>query len=101
MAVPKKRISSSKKRIRKNIWKGKGSEAALKALSLAKSISTGNSKSFESKKHPNPKGDSHPRGFGLFKKIKPNKEGTLVSIYYFLDPYKEGTLVSIYYFLDP
>nr|YP_009270438.1 ribosomal protein L32 [Erodium manescavi]AHF21196.1 ribosomal protein L32 [Erodium manescavi] len=46
MAVPKKRLSSSKKRIRKNIWKGKGSGAALKAFSLAKSLSTGNSKSF-------------------------------------------------------
>jgi large subunit ribosomal protein L32 len=46
MAVPKKRTSISKKRIRKNIWKGKGSWAALKALSLGKSLSTGNSKSF-------------------------------------------------------
>nr|YP_010345821.1 ribosomal protein L32 [Solanum dimorphandrum]UNZ89570.1 ribosomal protein L32 [Solanum dimorphandrum] len=46
MAVPKKRTSRSKKRIRKNIWKGKGYWVALKALSLAKSLSTGNSKSF-------------------------------------------------------
>nr|YP_009339106.1 ribosomal protein L32 [Pelargonium quinquelobatum]YP_009339120.1 ribosomal protein L32 [Pelargonium quinquelobatum]YP_784121.1 ribosomal protein L32 [Pelargonium x hortorum]YP_784136.1 ribosomal protein L32 [Pelargonium x hortorum]Q06FP5.1 RecName: Full=Large ribosomal subunit protein bL32c; AltName: Full=50S ribosomal protein L32, chloroplastic [Pelargonium x hortorum]ABI17312.1 ribosomal protein L32 [Pelargonium x hortorum]ABI17327.1 ribosomal protein L32 [Pelargonium x hortorum]API8506 len=46
MTVPKKRLSSSKKRIRKNIWKGKGHWAALKALSLGKSLSTGNSKSF-------------------------------------------------------
>uniref|UniRef100_A0AAU7B768 Large ribosomal subunit protein bL32c n=107 Tax=Pentapetalae TaxID=1437201 RepID=A0AAU7B768_9ROSA len=46
MAVPKKRTSSSKKRIRKNIWKRKGYWAALKAFSLAKSLSTGNSKSF-------------------------------------------------------
>nr|YP_009143687.1 ribosomal protein L32 [Salicornia brachiata]YP_009143771.1 ribosomal protein L32 [Salicornia europaea]YP_010469755.1 ribosomal protein L32 [Salicornia fruticosa]YP_010469927.1 ribosomal protein L32 [Salicornia ramosissima]AIC37073.1 ribosomal protein L32 [Salicornia brachiata]AIC37157.1 ribosomal protein L32 [Salicornia europaea]UVF33893.1 ribosomal protein L32 [Salicornia fruticosa]UVF34065.1 ribosomal protein L32 [Salicornia ramosissima] len=46
MAVPKKRTSSSKKRIRKNIWKKKGHWAALKAFSLAKSLSTGNSKSF-------------------------------------------------------
>nr|YP_009299350.1 ribosomal protein L32 [Pelargonium exstipulatum]YP_009299364.1 ribosomal protein L32 [Pelargonium exstipulatum]AJB99264.1 ribosomal protein L32 [Pelargonium exstipulatum]AJB99278.1 ribosomal protein L32 [Pelargonium exstipulatum] len=44
--VPKKRISSSKKRIRKNLWKGKGHSAALKAFSLGKSLSTGNSKSF-------------------------------------------------------
>uniref|UniRef100_B7T3E7 Large ribosomal subunit protein bL32c n=1 Tax=Geranium macrorrhizum TaxID=28963 RepID=B7T3E7_9ROSI len=91
MAVPKKRISSSKKRIRKNIWKGKGSGAALKALSLSKSISTGNSKSFESKQHPNPRGDSRPRGFGLFKKIKPNKGGTDQSIRYF----------GCFLFLDP
>nr|YP_010132477.1 ribosomal protein L32 [Geranium sibiricum]QQD90239.1 ribosomal protein L32 [Geranium sibiricum] len=68
MAVPKKRISSSKKRIRKNIWKGKGSEAALKALSLAKCLFTGNSKSF-SKEHPR----GNPRGF--FKNIKPNIGG--------------------------
>lgn len=46
MAVPKKRTSSSKKRIRKNNWKRKGYWAALKAFSLAKSLSTGSSKSF-------------------------------------------------------
>nr|YP_010598646.1 ribosomal protein L32 [Koenigia nummulariifolia]WAL02681.1 ribosomal protein L32 [Koenigia nummulariifolia] len=46
MAVPKKRTSISKKRIRKNIWKKKGYSVALKAFSLAKSLSTGNSKSF-------------------------------------------------------
>nr|YP_009338983.1 ribosomal protein L32 [Pelargonium endlicherianum]YP_009338997.1 ribosomal protein L32 [Pelargonium endlicherianum]API84940.1 ribosomal protein L32 [Pelargonium endlicherianum]API84954.1 ribosomal protein L32 [Pelargonium endlicherianum] len=46
MTVPKKRLSSSKKRIRKNIWKGKGHWAALKAFSLGKSLSTGNSQSF-------------------------------------------------------
>nr|YP_010630049.1 ribosomal protein L32 [Begonia sanguinea]WBN97012.1 ribosomal protein L32 [Begonia sanguinea] len=46
MVVPKKRTSISKKRIRKNIWKSKGYWAAFKAFSLAKSISTGNSKSF-------------------------------------------------------
>uniref|UniRef100_UPI0030E1BDA4 ribosomal protein L32 n=1 Tax=Eremogone griffithii TaxID=1701062 RepID=UPI0030E1BDA4 len=46
MAVPKKRTSISKKRIRKKIWKKGGYWAALKAFSLAKSLSTGNSKSF-------------------------------------------------------
>nr|YP_010625561.1 ribosomal protein L32 [Chrozophora sabulosa]WBG94291.1 ribosomal protein L32 [Chrozophora sabulosa] len=46
MAVPKKRTSISKKRIRKNIWKKGGYWAALKAFSLAKSLSTRNSKSF-------------------------------------------------------
>nr|YP_010372642.1 ribosomal protein L32 [Lansium domesticum]QJX65619.1 ribosomal protein L32 [Cipadessa cinerascens]UPE50278.1 ribosomal protein L32 [Lansium domesticum] len=46
MAVPKKRTSILKKRIRKNIWKKGGYWAALKAFSLAKSLSTGNSKSF-------------------------------------------------------
>lgn len=46
MGVPKKRTSISKKRIRKNIWKRKGYWAALKAFSLGKSLSTGNSKSF-------------------------------------------------------
>nr|AUT83650.1 ribosomal protein L32 [Geranium pusillum]AUT83712.1 ribosomal protein L32 [Geranium pyrenaicum] len=71
MAVPKKRISSSKKRIRKNIWKGKGSGAALKALSLAKCLFTGNSKSF-SKKDP----IGNPRGF--FKNIKPNIGGPVL-----------------------
>nr|AVV65907.1 ribosomal protein L32 [Asarum minus] len=46
MAVPKKRTSMSKKRIRRNIWKKRGYWAAEKAFSLAKSISTGRSKSF-------------------------------------------------------
>nr|YP_010262098.1 ribosomal protein L32 [Gentiana rubicunda]UIB41601.1 ribosomal protein L32 [Gentiana rubicunda] len=46
MAVPKKRISTSKKHIHKNFWKMKGYWAALKAFSLGKSLLTGNSKSF-------------------------------------------------------
>nr|YP_009569072.1 ribosomal protein L32 [Ancistrocladus tectorius]QBC66407.1 ribosomal protein L32 [Ancistrocladus tectorius] len=46
MAVPKKRTSISKKSIRKNIWKKRGYWTALKAFSLAISLSTGNSKSF-------------------------------------------------------
>nr|YP_009663999.1 ribosomal protein L32 [Brandisia swinglei]YP_010759863.1 ribosomal protein L32 [Brandisia cauliflora]YP_010826884.1 ribosomal protein L32 [Brandisia chevalieri]YP_010826974.1 ribosomal protein L32 [Brandisia discolor]YP_010827064.1 ribosomal protein L32 [Brandisia glabrescens]YP_010827154.1 ribosomal protein L32 [Brandisia hancei]YP_010827245.1 ribosomal protein L32 [Brandisia kwangsiensis]YP_010827335.1 ribosomal protein L32 [Brandisia racemosa]YP_010827425.1 ribosomal protein L32 [Bran len=50
MAVPKKRTSASKKRIRKNFWKRRGYWTALKAFSLGKSLSTGNSKSFLSDK---------------------------------------------------
>nr|YP_009236248.1 50S ribosomal protein L32 [Bletilla ochracea]AMF83965.1 50S ribosomal protein L32 [Bletilla ochracea] len=46
MAVPKKRTSMSKKHIRRNLWKKKGSLEAVKAFSLAKSVSTGKSKSF-------------------------------------------------------
>nr|AXN55019.1 ribosomal protein L32 [Calochilus caesius]AXN55024.1 ribosomal protein L32 [Calochilus paludosus]AXN55025.1 ribosomal protein L32 [Calochilus robertsonii]AXN55026.1 ribosomal protein L32 [Calochilus therophilus]AXN55027.1 ribosomal protein L32 [Calochilus sandrae]AXN55030.1 ribosomal protein L32 [Epiblema grandiflorum] len=46
MAVPKKRTSMSKKHIRRNLWKKKGCLAAVKAFSLAKSVSTGQSKSF-------------------------------------------------------
>nr|YP_009466446.1 ribosomal protein L32 [Genlisea pygmaea]AUN28500.1 ribosomal protein L32 [Genlisea pygmaea] len=46
MAVPKKRTSASKKRIRKHFLKVKNSLASLKAVSLAKSLSTGNTKSF-------------------------------------------------------
>nr|YP_009934658.1 ribosomal protein L32 [Polygala tenuifolia]QNR95208.1 ribosomal protein L32 [Polygala tenuifolia]UED14344.1 ribosomal protein L32 [Polygala tenuifolia]WRK83992.1 ribosomal protein L32 [Polygala tenuifolia] len=46
MAVPKKRTSISKKKIRKNLWKKKGYWAAVKSISLAKSLSMGNSKSF-------------------------------------------------------
>nr|YP_009770307.1 ribosomal protein L32 [Zapoteca portoricensis]QIT01009.1 ribosomal protein L32 [Zapoteca portoricensis] len=49
LTVPKKRTSISKKRIRKKIWKKKGYLVALKAFSLAKSLSTGNSKSFQIK----------------------------------------------------
>nr|YP_009659458.1 ribosomal protein L32 [Riccia fluitans]QCR64634.1 ribosomal protein L32 [Riccia fluitans]QYB18449.1 ribosomal protein L32 [Riccia fluitans]WKW95073.1 ribosomal protein L32 [Riccia fluitans] len=46
MAVPKKRTSKSKTRIRKAIWKIKANKSALKAFSLAKSILTNRSKSF-------------------------------------------------------
>nr|QID92347.1 ribosomal protein L32 [Aconitum monanthum] len=46
MAVPKKRTSRTKSKIRKNCWKRKANVAAKKAFSLAKSIATGNSKSF-------------------------------------------------------
>nr|YP_010513015.1 ribosomal protein L32 [Acosmium lentiscifolium]UXL84586.1 ribosomal protein L32 [Acosmium lentiscifolium] len=46
MAVPKKRTSRSKKKIRKTFWKKRGYWTTLKAYSLAQSISTGNSKSF-------------------------------------------------------
>nr|YP_009569320.1 ribosomal protein L32 [Ceratostigma willmottianum]YP_010689904.1 ribosomal protein L32 [Ceratostigma plumbaginoides]YP_010689986.1 ribosomal protein L32 [Ceratostigma griffithii]YP_010690068.1 ribosomal protein L32 [Ceratostigma minus]QBC67159.1 ribosomal protein L32 [Ceratostigma willmottianum]WBR75613.1 ribosomal protein L32 [Ceratostigma plumbaginoides]WBR75695.1 ribosomal protein L32 [Ceratostigma plumbaginoides]WBR75777.1 ribosomal protein L32 [Ceratostigma griffithii]WBR75859.1 rib len=46
MAVPKKHTSISKKRIRKNLWKRKGFSETLKAFSLARSLSTGNSKTF-------------------------------------------------------
>ncbi|TYH66032.1 hypothetical protein ES332_D06G094700v1 [Gossypium tomentosum] len=46
IAVPKKHTSTSKKRIRKNVWKKKGYWGALKAFSLAKSLSPGDSKSF-------------------------------------------------------
>nr|QID92345.1 ribosomal protein L32 [Aconitum kusnezoffii] len=46
MAVPKKRTSRTKSKIQKNCWKRKANVAAKKAFSLAKSIATGNSKSF-------------------------------------------------------
>nr|YP_009438267.1 ribosomal protein L32 [Loudetia simplex]ATG81320.1 ribosomal protein L32 [Loudetia simplex] len=53
MAVPKKRISMSKKRIRKNLWKKKTYFSIVQSYSLAKSrsISSGN-------EHPKPKGFS-------------------------------------------
>lgn len=46
MAVPKKRTSKSKKKIRENIWKEKANKARIKAFSLAQSILIGRSKSF-------------------------------------------------------
>nr|YP_004940623.1 ribosomal protein L32 [Neottia nidus-avis]AEJ88723.1 ribosomal protein L32 [Neottia nidus-avis] len=46
MAVPKKRTSMSKKYIRRNLWIKKGYLLAVKSFSLAKSVSTGQSKSF-------------------------------------------------------
>jgi large subunit ribosomal protein L32 len=46
MEVPKKCTSRSKKKIHKNVRKGKAYRAAIKDFSLAKSISTGHSKSF-------------------------------------------------------
>lgn len=46
MAVPKKRMSKSKKNSRKATWKHKANKEALKALSLAKSVLSGNAKKF-------------------------------------------------------
>jgi large subunit ribosomal protein L32 len=46
MAVPKKRTSKAKKKIRETIWREKANQARLKAFSLAQSILTGRSKSF-------------------------------------------------------
>ena len=46
MAVPKKRTSKSKKNSRKANWKKKGSDAAQKSFSLAKSLLQGKSTSF-------------------------------------------------------
>nr|ACH47390.1 ribosomal protein L32 [Monsonia vanderietiae] len=81
MAVPKKSISSSKKRIRKNRWKVKGSLEALKAFSLSKSLSTGNSKSFSSAKSlstGNSKG--FYRSTGNSKGIPLNRKGDLLHL---------------------
>ena len=46
MAVPKKRTSRSKKNARKANWKKKANKQAEKALSLAKSVLSGQSTSF-------------------------------------------------------
>nr|YP_010265903.1 ribosomal protein L32 [Botrychium ternatum]UHY94472.1 ribosomal protein L32 [Botrychium ternatum] len=46
MAVPKKRTSKSKKKIRRSVWRKKTDGIASKAFSLAQSILTGRSKSF-------------------------------------------------------
>nr|AWD77941.1 ribosomal protein L32 [Odontosoria chinensis] len=46
MAVPKKRTSGSKKKIRNHAWKTKSIQIALKAFSLARCILTGKSRSF-------------------------------------------------------
>nr|YP_009547692.1 ribosomal protein L32 [Antrophyum semicostatum]AYW16295.1 ribosomal protein L32 [Antrophyum semicostatum] len=46
MAVPKKRTSGSKKRIRNSVWKLKSLDKSLKSFSLAKSILSKRSKSF-------------------------------------------------------
>nr|YP_009239060.1 ribosomal protein L32 [Monsonia emarginata]AML26884.1 ribosomal protein L32 [Monsonia emarginata] len=66
MAVPKKSISSSKKRIRKNRWKVKGSLEALKAFSLSKSLSTGKSKGFSLAKSLS---TGNSKGFSLAKSL--------------------------------
>ena len=47
MAVPKKRTSKSKKNSRKTTWQQKPAKEALKALSLAKSILSGNGTTFK------------------------------------------------------
>nr|YP_010418082.1 ribosomal protein L32 [Sargassum polycystum]YP_010418316.1 ribosomal protein L32 [Sargassum plagiophyllum]QXI87397.1 ribosomal protein L32 [Sargassum phyllocystum]QXI87814.1 ribosomal protein L32 [Sargassum mcclurei]QXI87953.1 ribosomal protein L32 [Sargassum henslowianum]USF18300.1 ribosomal protein L32 [Sargassum polycystum]USF18534.1 ribosomal protein L32 [Sargassum plagiophyllum] len=50
MAVPKKRRSKSKGKIKLAIWKGKGRKMANRALSLAKSILNEESKFIFNKK---------------------------------------------------
>ena len=50
MAVPKKRRSKSKGKIKLAIWKGKGRKMANRALSLAKSILNKDSKFVFNKK---------------------------------------------------
>ncbi|CAN0407683.1 unnamed protein product [Ascophyllum nodosum] len=51
MAVPKKRRSKAKGKIRLAIWKGKGNKIASRALSLAKSIFNKNSTFIFNKKN--------------------------------------------------
>ena len=46
MAVPKKRRSKSKRSMHRAVWKGKARLQAEKALSLGKSVLTGQSASF-------------------------------------------------------
>nr|YP_009549233.1 ribosomal protein L32 [Llavea cordifolia]AYW16382.1 ribosomal protein L32 [Llavea cordifolia] len=46
MAVPKKRTSGSKKRIRNHAWKIKSIGKASKSFSLAQSVLSGRSRSF-------------------------------------------------------
>ena len=46
MAVPKKRTSKAKSRSRKAHWKHKAFHASKKAMSLGKSIISGNNQSF-------------------------------------------------------
>nr|YP_009427261.1 ribosomal protein L32 [Onoclea sensibilis]ASU95941.1 ribosomal protein L32 [Onoclea sensibilis] len=46
MAVPKKRTSASKKKIRNHVWKTGSVRVASRAFSLAQSVLTGRSRSF-------------------------------------------------------
>nr|QHB79122.1 ribosomal protein L32 [Diplazium stenochlamys] len=46
MAVPKKRTSGSKKKIRNHAWKARSAAVASRASSLAQSVLTGRSRSF-------------------------------------------------------
>ena len=46
MAVPKKKTSKSKRNQRHAVWKAKASDSAKKALSLGKSVLTGNAQGF-------------------------------------------------------
>nr|QKV46158.1 ribosomal protein L32 [Selliguea yakushimensis] len=50
MAVPKKRTSGSKKKIRNRTWKARPAKVASVAFSLAQSVLTGRSTSFYYKK---------------------------------------------------
>nr|YP_010169885.1 ribosomal protein L32 [Platycerium wallichii]QRZ59707.1 ribosomal protein L32 [Platycerium wallichii] len=67
MAVPKKRTSGSKKKIRNRAWKAKPIKVASAAFSLAQSILTGRSTSFYYITEQN-KGDN--RGERLTQKVE-------------------------------
>nr|AUT83173.1 ribosomal protein L32 [Campanula rapunculoides] len=62
MAVPKKRTSIAKKRIRKNIWKGKAYTSALKIVTVWKFLykQTVNSDWLRT--------NSKPKGFGFLSR---------------------------------
>nr|YP_010392355.1 ribosomal protein L32 [Campanula pallida]UPX07964.1 ribosomal protein L32 [Campanula pallida] len=62
MAVPKKRTSIAKKRIRKNIWKGKAYTSALKVVTVWKFLYKQTVNSDWLRTHPKPK------GFGFLSK---------------------------------
>nr|AWX53502.1 ribosomal protein L32 [Scotinosphaera sp. NIES-154] len=66
MAVPKKRMSKSKKNIRKNVWKKKAQKNANQALSIAKYVLYGVSK--QAKKSNASYGFSKPKPESLEKK---------------------------------
>ncbi|XP_002987691.2 uncharacterized protein LOC9630271 [Selaginella moellendorffii] len=63
MAVPKKRTSKTKRKIRHAVWMRKARVAADKALSLAKSVLTGRSNSFYYETDDQPPAET-PKCFG-------------------------------------
>lgn len=66
MAVPKRRMSRAKSRMRKSHWQRKAQDAARLAISLGKSLTTRNAKGFYYPPSPVPGAlNEQARGFQL------------------------------------
>lgn len=75
MAVPKRRMSRAKSRMRKTHWQRKAQDAARVAISLGKSLTTRNAKGFYYPPSPVPGAlNDQARGFQLTTATESDEE---------------------------